>query len=537
MSRSIYLVNPRSKFPTYFTAEVFAASGFRPATDMADLALPTIAALAPGDFRVELCDENVSPLDPFLNVDFVGITGKVNQHERMIEIARHFRKRGKIVIIGGPQASLSPESVQQECDILVTGEIENIADQLFADLRSGNWKQRYFGDKPDLDKTPIPKWDSYANDRARMGTLQTSRGCPFECEFCDVIQYLGRKQRHKSPSRVLAELDELYRHGYRAVFLADDNFTVYRSRAKEVLSALRHWNDAGAKGVAFMTQVSIDCARDIEMIQLCAAAGLTNVFIGIETPNEDSLRETKKRQNVGVDLAERTERFVHSGIAVTAGMIVGFDADTKAIFEHQYEFAMSLPVPIFTLGALVAPAATPLHRRLALENRLVENGWEVAGAWNTNLVPLRMTRSELIAGIRWLCNRLYRPEAFAERTLHFIREFGRDRIVSPTRVLPPLKAQYRPIDIEALQLAGRVKQLGVEEAKMFNRIQAAVASKPEVSQHVIAMFTQYMQVRHSYAYAGLWDPCLGTQRSPTLGEFTAKTKATSLPICVSSVGS
>src|ERR1700674_3529931 len=245
MSKSIYFINPRAKFPTYFSAEIFAACGFKPATAMADLAIPTLAALAPADFDVRLCDENISPLDLDIDVDFVGITGKVTQQERMIEIARHFRQRGKTVIIGGPQASLSPESLRRECDVLVTGEIENIAGQFFADLSTGSWKQQYFGDKPDLDKTPIPKWAAYPNHRAAMGTVQTSRGCPFECEFCDVIQYLGRKQRHKPISNVLTELDVLYAQGYRTVFLADDNFTAYRRRSRELLGAISEWQRGG----------------------------------------------------------------------------------------------------------------------------------------------------------------------------------------------------------------------------------------------------------------------------------------------------
>src|ERR1041384_4790412 len=217
----------------------------------------------------------------------------------MKAIAAEFRRRGKTALIGGPYASVSPDVVRPHCDILVRGEIEDIAAKMFGDLASGDYADEYVGTRPDMRASPIPRWDLYPNDRAGMGTVQTSRGCPFECEFCDVIQYLGRKQRHKSPARVLAELDALYDHGYRAVFLAYDNFTVYRARAKELLLALKEWNDAG-KGMAFTTQVSIDCARDTEMLELCADAGLVNVFIGIETPNESSLRETKKRQNVGI---------------------------------------------------------------------------------------------------------------------------------------------------------------------------------------------------------------------------------------------
>jgi len=255
MAPSPYLINPRSDAPFYFGAEVHAAWGFGSTVLLADAALATVAALAPPDFAVTLCDEGISPVDFDTPSEFIGITGKISQETRMIELAREFRRRGKIVIVGGPYASLSPGRLRDECDILVQGEYENIAGKFFSDLRSGVWQREYIGDKPDLRESPIPRWDLYPNHRALSGTLQTSRGCPFECEFCDVIQYLGRKQRHKSPEQVLTELDELYRHGYRIVFLADDNLTVYRARAKELLRAIRDWNDTRTEGrVSFSTQ-------------------------------------------------------------------------------------------------------------------------------------------------------------------------------------------------------------------------------------------------------------------------------------------
>src|SRR5262249_45882554 len=149
------------------------------------------------------------------------------------------RRRGVKVIIGGPYASLSPDVLRPHCDILVIGEMEEIAEELFADLRNGYAKEEYVGARPDLGRSPLPRWDLYPNDRAIMGTVQTSRGCPFDCDFCDVIQYLGQKQRHKSTAQVLGELDVVYRFGYRQIFLADDNFTIHRSRTKELLVALR----------------------------------------------------------------------------------------------------------------------------------------------------------------------------------------------------------------------------------------------------------------------------------------------------------
>jgi len=504
MSKSIYLINPSSDFPTYFSAEVYAAQGFQPCTLIADLAIPTLAALTPKDFTVELCDQNISPVDFDTDADYIGITGKITQRGQMIRIAREFRRRGKVVLIGGPYASLSPQCLRSECDILVQGEVENIAEQLFSDLRNSCWKPEYQGAKSDLSATPVPLWNAYPNHRAHVGTVQTSRGCPFECEFCDVIQYLGRKQRHKPPALVLAELDELYRLGYRHVFLADDNFTVYRSRAKELLIALKEWNESRKDGkVTFDTQVSIDCSKDSEMLRMCSEAGLTEVFIGIETPNELSLQETKKRQNLGMNLNTQVQQFLDHGIAVTAGMIVGFDSDTPDIFERQYEFGMSLPVPIFSLGALVAPMATPLHARLANENRLVQGGSEVAAMpWSTNIIPKQMTHAELLEGVQWLCNSLYDPDAFGERVVNFIDSVNLQEI--PRSTAHPNPGPGRDIHSESMELVSRFSHLGAKEKTAFDRILKAIRRKPQVGQQAGAMLAQYMQIRHMYDRGGIW---------------------------------
>ncbi len=248
MTKSMYLINPRAVHPSYFGAEVFEHWGYDPAQSIADLATATVAALAPAHWQMSICEEHVEPIDFESDADFIGITGKVTQAERMIAVADTFRARGKTVVIGGPHASLSPDTFRGHCDVLVIGELESIAETLFADLESGDWKPEYVGDRPDLETSPVPRFDLYPNHRSLSGCVQTSRGCPFECEFCDVIQYLGRKQRHKSESQIIAELDEMYAHGYRSVFLADDNFTVYRKRAKSVMAALRDWNASRPDG-------------------------------------------------------------------------------------------------------------------------------------------------------------------------------------------------------------------------------------------------------------------------------------------------
>jgi hypothetical protein len=230
---------------------------------------------------------------------------------------------------------------------------------------------------------------------------------------------------------VLHELDALYRFGYRTVFLADDNFTVYRARAKELLAAIQEWNARQTDGrVRFTTQISIDAAGDTEMLEMCADAGLTHVFIGIETPNEVSLREAKKRQNLKRNLLDEIKQIVNYGISVDCGMIVGFDNDEVDIFRRQYEFAMATAVPIFSLGALVAPAATPLHARLAKAGRLVEDGAEIAATpWSTNVIPAKMTLQELFEGIRRLCNSIYHPAAFEQQMSKLVDTLGSTRVL------------------------------------------------------------------------------------------------------------
>jgi radical SAM superfamily enzyme YgiQ (UPF0313 family) len=505
MSASIYFINPAADFPTYFNAENYAARGFRRATQMADLAIPTLAAMTPSDFHVSMCDENIEDVDYDHDAQYVGITGKVTQFARMIKIANEFKKRGKVVVMGGPYASLVSEAVRPHCDILVRGEIEEIAPQIFSDLRSGRWKDEYVGGKPSLATSPVPRWDGYPNDRAVMGTLQTSRGCPFECEFCDVIQYAGRKQRHKEPAQVLRELEVLYSHGHRNVFLADDNFTVYRARARELLLALRDWNRRQENGkVAFLTQLSVDAARDDDLLTLCAEAGLITVFIGIETPNPASLKEAKKRQNLHLDLVEQVHSFLDHGIQVVGGMIVGFDSDGPDIFRQQYDFAMASGIPIFSLGALVAPAATPLHARMKREGRLKEGGSEVAAVpWTTNIVHPTMGEEQLIGGLRWLANNLYSPESMGERLIRFIEKLGKRR--DPKRGEPMRPGNVRSVDHDSMAVLAQVRDLGPAENTMWLRVMRAAAKKPDATAFVLAALVQYMQIRYMYDLGRFWD--------------------------------
>ncbi len=515
-ARSIYLINPAADFPTYYGAEVYAGRGYQRAAFLADLVVPTLAAMVPPDWHVELCDEHLEEVNWDTPCEYVGLTGKVSQWGRTVAIADRFRERGKTVLIGGPHASLSPERVRPHCDILVRDEIELIVDELFADLANRQWKEEYVGGRPDLAHTPVPRWDLYRkyNHRVLTATLQTARGCPFECEFCDVIQYVGRKQRHKPIDRIVEELQVIHDNGYRSVLLADDNTTANKRWCKEMLAAVRDWNLAdGRRKISFSTQISIDAAMDDELLSLAASAGMTHVFIGVETPNEESLEITRKRQNLPQHLrnphqehptlVDQIHRFYAHGIGVTAGMICGFDGDRTDIFERQFEFAMQGLFPVATLSALAAPHATPLNARLAKAGRLV-TGHEVPGhPWTSNTVPKLMSRDELTEGIRWLANRLYHPQHFGERLVGYIEKlrFSPEAVEhSRTR-----HEAIRTVDRDTLSLIADIPRLDAESQKMWDRVTKALPSNPPARVPVLEALIRYQQLRYMYEQGRFWD--------------------------------
>lgn len=500
MANSIYFINPKSDYPSYFSAEVYEGWGLTPTTANAELPLTLVASLIPNSFQVTLCDENITPIDYNTSSEVIGITGKISQSKNMVRIAKEFKKRNKMIIMGGPYASLSSEKLAPHCDILVVGEIEEIAQEIFSDIKNNIAKERYLGTRPSLDLSPIPRWDLYANPQARTGSIQVSRGCPFSCEFCDVTEYVGRKPRYKSIPNVLKELDYLYTFGYRTIFMADDNFAASRQRAKALLKAIRDWNLHLDKGkVMFSTQLSIDTAKDEELLRLCAEAGILWVFIGIETPNENSLKETKKNHNVGVDLKELIRRFLNYGIMVNAGMIVGFDSDDSSIFKKQYNFAMDLGVPIFSLGALVAPDATPLLKRLENENRIGSGNTITGIPWDTNILPKNFTKEELIEGLRWLSANLYEPKAFGSRVLQFINsiEERRDpfyRLSSNSNGV----FQNKQLARDSQALLKTLYRMGSEEAKMITSLFEAVRKKPNTQMYAFISLMYYAQIRYMY---------------------------------------
>ncbi|WP_210163322.1 radical SAM protein [Niveispirillum irakense] len=489
----IHIINPANDAPSYHSAEIYAAVGAPGRTPVADLAIATIAAFVPQDWEISLSDEAILPVDldrVGVGVDIVAITGKVSQRNRMIALAEAARRHGATVLIGGPYASLNPEQMRPHADILVCGEVEEIAHGLFTDIAAGQWRDRYEGTRPDLRTSPIPRWDLYPNHGATMGTLQTSRGCPFQCDFCDVIQYLGRKQRHKDVSQVIAELDVLYHHGYRQIFLADDNFTVYRQQARALLAALAEWQQARRSDpVYFMTQVSIDIARDSDLMRACVAAGLNTVFIGVETVNTDSLREAGKKQNLHQDIHAALATILGHGIAVHAGIVVGFDADQADIFDRLRGFIQDSPIPLLAIGSLVAPPGTPLYDRLRAEGRLDGPDWKNANGHTTNIIPRHMSRVELEQGVAQLCADVYAPRALEQRIDNFLAAYGGG--VAPTAEPQPmgLPESEKPL---LKWLSGQ----GMAEKAMIMRVLRKATFRPDAQGHILTFLSRYAQIRY-----------------------------------------
>lgn len=423
---SIYIIAPETDSQTNYPR--MEAQDGRFVTQTAAISLTTVAALAPEDFQVRLCDENIDAVDFDAPEDVIAITANVSQARRAIAFARCFRARGKTVLMGGPHVSLAPHLFEGEADSIVAGELESIAADVFADARAGRLKPRYDAPKADLAASPAPRWDLYPNERALHAVVQTSRGCPFECNFCDVIQYLGRVQRHKTPEQVIGELQTIYDLGYGHVALADDNFTVYRKRCRALLEAIRDWNGADGRGyVTMATQMSIDIARDDDILQLCAEAGVHDAFIGVESVNPDSLQEAQKRQNLNVDLVAQLSKIVGYGLRIETALMVGFDHDDTSIFQRQLEFCESVPVTGFNISTLVAPVATPLYDRIKAEGRLI--GDEISAQFPgpnlvTNFQPAQMSVDELYVGARWLVNRVLSPDFFLSRFEHLARVLG-----------------------------------------------------------------------------------------------------------------
>jgi len=393
------------------------------------LGLATLAALTPATWDIRIIDENVEPIDWDVEANVVGISGMAVQFPRQREIAARFRERGCHVVVGGPYASLCPEEYSDVADTVVAGEAEYTWPRFCKDFEIGlpNALYRETGNV-ELTDTPIPRHDLLPLHHYQSVAIQFSRGCPFRCEFCDIIVVFGRKPRAKSLGQVERELDLLRRMGVRNVFFIDDNLIGHLPRCRELLDFLDEYQKRHEYRFIFGAETSANVASHPELLAQLRRANFQWVFIGIETPSRDSLLETKKEQNTRLDALLAVRRVYAHGIDVYASFVVGFDADDATIFDRQFEFIVESGIVVASVGLLLALPRTPLYERLQRDGRL--KSFDDAGhrLWNnllgTNIVPLGMTDEELLNGFQSLLLRLAADRVLADRILNKLNRLG-----------------------------------------------------------------------------------------------------------------
>ncbi len=389
------------------------------------LGLLTIAPLLPAHWKKRLVDTNVRPLtDADLKwADVALLSGMLVHKQDLLAILARCRARGLRTVIGGPVTS-SVEELPQHADHVVIGEAEELVERLAADLERGAAQPLYrAGELPALAKTPLPELDLINPKHYSAMGIQYSRGCPFNCEFCDIIEIYGRKPRTKSPAQVLAELEQLYERKWRgSVFIVDDNFIGNKRKVKELLPVLAEWNRKKRRPFTFFTEASVNLADDAELLQMMREAGFIRVFLGIETPVEASLKEAQKMQNTHRSLLESVRRIQGFGMEVMAGFIVGFDNDPDDIFDRQVEFIQESAIPLAMVGLLLALPGTQLYRRLLKEGRIVDEGHGNNMDCRLNFIP-KMNPQRLVEGYRSIINRIYDPDAYYERVRRFLAHY------------------------------------------------------------------------------------------------------------------
>ena len=415
------------------------------------LGLLTVAAMLPPEWEKRLVDLNITNLSAkdLAWADAVFISAMIVQRESARAAIARCKEAGVMVVAGGPLFTMEYEQFPQ-VDHFVLNEAELTLPPFLADLANGRAQHLYTTtDFPDIHLTPAPLWRLADFKHYDTVSIQFSRGCPYRCDFCNITSLLGHRPRTKTAPQIIAELDSLYALGWRRnIFFVDDNFIGNKKQIKEeVLPALIAWRK-DKSGLPFSTEASINLADDPELLSLMVQAGFDTVFVGIETPNEDSLAECSKNQNKNRDLVESVKRLQRAGLQVQGGFIVGFDNDPPSIFQQQIDFIQESGIVTAMVGLLQAPPGTRLFERLQKEGRLVNSmsGDNVDGT--TNIIP-KMGLDSLRQGYRQLLDHIYAPQFYYDRVITFLNEYH------PPEIRTYLDLQY------VLALGRSIYRLGI----------------------------------------------------------------------------
>jgi radical SAM superfamily enzyme YgiQ (UPF0313 family) len=419
---NILLVSPRTPDTFWSFRHVVRMVSKRAA--FPPLGLLTVAAMLPREWSLRLVDLNVERLrdDHLRWADYVMLSAMRIQKDSVLEVVARCAAAGKPVIAGGPLFTTGHEEFPQVSHV-VLGEAEELMPELVNDLERGSLRRVYRASGfPDVIQTPIPRWDLINFRHYVTMAVQFSRGCPFDCEFCDIIVMNGRVPRTKTPAQLVAELEALRRAGWKdMVFVVDDNFIGDKRRARELLRAMVEWRERTRPPFGFLTEASVNLADDPELLRLMVQAGFTKVFVGIETPSAEALAECHKLQNRGRDLVSAVQTLQRAGLEVMGGFIVGFDSDRPDIFKRQFEFIQRSGVVTAMVGLLTALPRTRLYERLKREGRLERESSGNNTQAELNFRPV-LNREFLLAGYRDLMRRLYEPREYYQRIRNFLRE-------------------------------------------------------------------------------------------------------------------
>jgi radical SAM superfamily enzyme YgiQ (UPF0313 family) len=409
------------------------------------LGLLTVAAMLPKDWDLRLIDTNVERLnDEHLQwADYVMLSGMIVHKASVHEIVARCEALGKHVIAGGPLFTTGHEAFPK-INTFVLGEAEEVIQELVEDIENRSLKACYQAKgRPDIGQVPAPRWDLLDPKYYASMAVQFSRGCPYDCEFCDIIVMNGRIPRTKAPAQLVAELEGLRQRGWKdMVFIVDDNFIGNKKQTKALLREMIAWREKTRAKMGFFTEASVNLADDAELCELMIKAGFKKVFVGIETPSVESLDECRKLQNCGRDLVETVKKLQGWGMEVMGGFIVGFDNDGQDIFKRQFDFIQRSGVATAMVGLLTALPETRLYHRLLKEGRLETETTGNNTAAVLNFKP-KLNRDFLVNGYRDLMKRLYEPSVYYQRIRTFLdhhRPSGPELRLSPADVEAFLKS-------------------------------------------------------------------------------------------------